>query len=103
MSKYDIIIVGSMIAIAIGVFFAMILNFEQQKTVEIPTTGFPNCLRINECDGVKEFAGIPQKEIDVISKNYLKCLEGFYLEQTCEIRVHQDIERFFEQGRVLER
>ncbi|MDX1596196.1 MAG: hypothetical protein R3327_04580 [Nitrosopumilaceae archaeon] len=103
MGKLDIIIVGSMIIIAIGIFFAMILSFEQQKTVEVPTTGFPHCLRINECEGVKEFANIPQEEISVISKNYLKCLDGFYLEQTCEIRVHQDIERFFEKGEVTQR
>lgn len=92
-----------MIAIAIGVFFAMILIFEEQKTVEIPTTGFPHCLRINQCQGVQEFAGIPQKEIDVISENYIECLRGYFLEQTCEIRVHQDIERFFEKGEVAKR
>ena len=39
----------------------------------------------------------------IIAKNYDSCFEDYKIEQTCNVQVSQDIERFWELGYVSER
>lgn len=101
--KWNMILLASFIVIAIGIFGVMILSFETEKSNPTPTTGFPDCLRVLQCDGVKEFKDIPFDQLQIIAENYESCFDDFKLEQTCRIQVHQDIERFYEKGEVKQR
>ena len=101
--KWNVILIASFIMIAFGIFGVMILSFENQKSAEIPIVGFPNCLRVLQCEGVNEFEGIPFEQLEIIADNYEKCFDDFKLEITCQVQVKQDIERFYEKGYVTER
>ena len=65
-----------------------------------PTSGFPYCLRVLQCSNLEEFRGIPYEQMIIIAKNYNSCFEDYKLEQTCNVQVLQDIERFHEMGFV---
>ncbi len=101
--KWNVILIVSCVVIAIGIFGVMVLSFETQKDTTTPTAGFPDCLRVLQCDGIKEFKDVPFDQLQIIAENYEKCFEDFKIEQTCEVQVHQDIERFYEKGKVSER
>ena len=68
-----------------------------------PTSGFPYCLRVLQCSNVPQFKDIPFEQIVIISKNYESCFEDHKIEQTCNVQVQQDIERFHELGHVAPR
>lgn len=101
--KWNWVLIAAFILFAIGIFGAMIQSFENQRTVEAPTTGFPYCLRILQCSNVEEFKDIPFDQLEIIAENYEACFDDFKLEQTCNIQVRQDIERFYEKGYVTPR
>lgn len=64
------------------------------------TGDFPHCLRTLQCASVSEFDGVPFEQLIIIAKNYDRCFEDFKIEQTCNVQVMQDIERFHELGYV---
>ena len=67
------------------------------------TSGFPYCLRVLQCANVAEFDGIPFDQMIIIAKNYDACFEDYKIEQTCNVQVSQDIERYHELGYVSAR
>lgn len=82
---------------------ALIIMSNQAPTLQIspsPQGGFPYCLRTLQCSNVPEFDQIPYEQVIIIAKNYNQCFEDFKIEQTCNVQVYQDIERFHEMGFV---
>ena len=88
--------------IIVGVSVIVII-FSQAPTLQFQPSvqdAFPYCLRTLQCASVPEFDQIPYEQLIIISKNYNKCFEDFKIEQTCNVQVSQDIERFHEMGFV---
>ncbi|MXY38113.1 MAG: hypothetical protein F4Y51_04395 [Cenarchaeum sp. SB0664_bin_35] len=88
--------------IIVGVSVIVIM-FSQVPTLQFQPSVqdvFPYCLRTLQCANVPEFDQIPYEQLIIISKNYNKCFEDFKIEQTCNVQVSQDIERFHEMGFV---
>lgn len=95
-------IAGSAVVVAVSLAIIILYNPPSQEDVW-PTSGFPYCLRVLQCSNIAEFEGIPFEEILVIAKNYDACFEDYKIEQTCNVQVSQDIERYHELGYVAER
>lgn len=98
--KWTVMIVSAGVIVGIS---ALIIMFSQTPTLQIlPSSqdGFPYCLRTLQCANVPEFDQIPYEQLIIIAKNYNRCFEDFKIEQTCNVQVYQDIERFREMGFV---
>ena len=100
--KWTYMIAGS--GLVIVVFRMVVLVYAPPTPQETwRTSGFPYCLRVLQCANVPEFAGIPFDQMIIIAKNYDACFEDYKIEQTCNVQVSQDIERFHELGYVTRR
>ena len=97
--KWSMMIVAAGIVVAASVVTILFLSPPAPAETR-PSTGFPYCLRLLQCGNVPEFAGIPYDQMIIIAKNYDTCFEDFKIEQTCNVQVRQDIERFHEMGFV---
>ena len=97
--KWSMMIVGAGIVVAASVVTILFLSPPAPADTR-PTAGFPYCLRLLQCGNVPEFAGIPYDQMIIIAKNYDACFEDYKIEQTCNVQVRQDIERFHEMGFV---
>lgn len=100
--KWSIMIVAAGLVVAASVL--MLLYVSPPIPVDTHmTSGFPYCLRVLQCGNVEQFDGIPYDQILVIAKNYDSCFDDHKIEQTCNVQVQQDIERFHELGHVTRR
>ncbi len=99
--RWSLVIISAGIVVAASLFVIILLSPPQ--ATEWNTTGFPYCLRVLQCANIPEFQGIPFDQLNIIAKNYNSCFEDYKLEQTCNVQVYQDIERFHELGYVTER
>ena len=99
--KWSAMIITAAGLVAVGILLIVLLGAPSEPTRA--TSGFPYCLRVLQCANVPEFQDIPFEQMIIIAKNYDSCFEDFKIEQTCNVQVSQDIERFHELGHVTER
>lgn len=90
-------------ALSAAAILVIVSSLPSQQDASRTVSGFPYCLRVLQCANVEEFDGIPFDQVVIIAKNYDACFEDYKIEQTCNVQVSQDIERFWELGYVSER
>ncbi len=100
--KWSVMIVAAGLVVAASVSTLLYLSPPEPADTR-PASGFPYCLRVLQCANVAQFEGIPYDQMIVIAKNYDSCFEDHKIEQTCNVQVLQDIERFRELGYVTPR
>lgn len=100
--KWSTMIVAAAVVSAAAIIM-IVASMPPPQDTSRATSGFPYCLRVLQCSNVEEFDGIPFDQVVIISKNYNACFDDFKLEQTCNVQVNQDIERYWELGYVTER
>ena len=98
--KWTAMIISSGVIIAVSVVIIMMYQAPALQISPSPQGDFPYCLRTLQCANVPEFDQIPFDQLIIIAKNYDRCFEDFKIEQTCNVQVSQDIERFHELGHV---
>ena len=97
--KWSLMIVAAGLVVAASVVTILYLSPPAPAETR-PSSGFPHCLRFLQCSNLPEFEGIPYEQMLIIAKNYDACFEDHKIEQTCNVQVSQDIERFHEMGFV---
>ena len=100
--KWTLMIAAAAVLSAAAILVIVSSLPPQQDTARV-VSGFPYCLRVLQCANIAEFEGIPFEQMVIIAKNYDSCFEDYKIEQTCNVQVSQDIERFWELGYVSER
>lgn len=100
--KWSVMIVVAGLVVAASVVTILFLSPPAPAETR-PSSGFPYCLRLLQCGNLPEFEGIPYEQMVIIAKNYEACFEDHKIEQTCNVQVSQDIERFRELGFVTPR
>lgn len=100
--KWSAMIMASGMIAAASILTILVLSPPAPSDAR-PTSGFPYCLRLLQCGNIEEFDGVPYDQMIIIAKNYNACFEAYKIQQTCNVQVMQDIERFHEMGFVTPR